>query len=91
MELRHTRAMVSAALRGELERASFTPHPVFRVEVPDRVADVPAQVLDPRATWDDGAAYDAKARELARLFRENFEKYGDVSRDIAKAGPRIEG
>jgi phosphoenolpyruvate carboxykinase (ATP) len=91
MELRYTRAMVSAALRGDLERASFTPHPVFRVDVPDRVADVPARVLDPRATWDDGEAYDAKARQLATLFRENFEKYGDVSRDIAIAGPRVEG
>ena len=89
MELKHTRAMVSAALRGELDRATFTPHPVFRIEVPDRVPDVPPAVLDPRATWDDGEAYDAKARELATLFRQNFEKYGDVSRDVAKAGPRV--
>ena len=91
MELKHTRAMVSAALAGELDDVSFTRHPVFRVDVPDRVPDVPDRVLDPRATWDDGEAYDAKARQLAQLFQKNFEKFGDVVADIARAGPRVEG
>jgi phosphoenolpyruvate carboxykinase (ATP) len=91
MELKHTRAMVSAALAGELDDVSFTRHPVFRVDVPDRVPDVPDRVLDPRATWDDGEAYDAKARQLAQLFQKNFEKFGDVAADIARAGPRVEG
>jgi phosphoenolpyruvate carboxykinase (ATP) len=52
---------------------------------------VPDRVLDPRATWDDGEAYDAKARQLAQLFQKNFEKFGDVAADIARAGPRVEG
>ncbi|HUF90175.1 MAG TPA: phosphoenolpyruvate carboxykinase (ATP) [Gemmatimonadota bacterium] len=90
MELRHTRAMVSAALAGQLDEASYTEHPVFRVDVPDHVPEVPDRVLDPRATWDDADAYDAKARHLATLFRENFQKFGDVSGEIAKAGPRAE-
>jgi phosphoenolpyruvate carboxykinase (ATP) len=90
MELRNTRAMVAAALSGELDKASFTPHPVFRIDVPDHVPDVPDRVLDPRATWDDGDAYDAKARQLASLFRQNIEKFGDLPREIAKAGPRVE-
>ena len=88
MELKHTRAMVSAALNGKLDETSFTRHPVFRIDVPDKVPDVPDRVLDPRATWDDGEAYDAKARQLAELFRKNFEKFGDVPGEIAKAGPR---
>jgi phosphoenolpyruvate carboxykinase (ATP) len=88
MELEHTRAMVSAALAGELDRASYSRHPIFRVDVPDSVPDVPDRVLDPRATWHDQDAYDEKARHLARLFHENFEKFGDVSRDIAEAGPK---
>jgi phosphoenolpyruvate carboxykinase (ATP) len=90
MDLKHTRAMVGAALAGELDGASFTPHAVFGVEVPDHVPEVPDEVLDPRATWEDGEAYDAKARQLAELFRRNFEKFGHVGSEIAQAGPRIE-
>jgi phosphoenolpyruvate carboxykinase (ATP) len=82
--------MVGAALAGELDGASFTPHAVFGVEVPDHVPEVPDEVLDPRATWEDGEAYDAKARQLAELFRRNFEKFGHVGSEIARAGPRIE-
>jgi phosphoenolpyruvate carboxykinase (ATP) len=62
---------------------------VFRVEVPDHVPEVPDEVLDPRATWDDGEAYDAKARHLAELFQRNFEKFGDVASRIAEAGPVV--
>jgi phosphoenolpyruvate carboxykinase (ATP) len=61
---------------------------VCRVEVPERVPGVPDRVLDPRSTWEDGTAYDAKAAQLAELFRKNFEKFGDVASEIAKAGPR---
>ena len=48
---------------------------------------VDARLLDPRSTWDDPAAYDAKARELAQLFRENFEQFDDVDPEVAAAGP----
>jgi phosphoenolpyruvate carboxykinase (ATP) len=89
MDLKHTRAMVSAAIAGELDRVSYTRHPVFRVDVPKRVPGVPDRVLDPRSTWEDGAAYDAKASQLAVLFRKNFEKFGTVASEIAKAGPRV--
>ena len=88
MDLKHTRAMVSAAISGELDGVAFSPHPVFRVEVPARVPGVPDRVLDPRSTWEDPAAYDAKASHLAQLFRKNFEKFGNVASEIAKAGPR---
>ncbi|MGH7543638.1 MAG: phosphoenolpyruvate carboxykinase (ATP) [Gemmatimonadota bacterium] len=87
MNLGHTRAMVSAALSGELEKARFTAHPVFGVEVPDRCPAVPDHVLDPRSTWDDPDAYDAKARELAARFEENFVKFDGVPEQIAAAGP----
>jgi phosphoenolpyruvate carboxykinase (ATP) len=87
MELEHTRAMVSAALEGELERASFTPHPIFGVEVPDRCPGVPSEVLNPKNTWDDGDAYDVKAKDLARRFRENFAEFEGVPKTIAAAGP----
>jgi phosphoenolpyruvate carboxykinase (ATP) len=87
MSLGHTRAMVSATLNGELERARFTAHPIFGVEVPDRCPAVPDEVLDPRSTWDDPDAYDAKARELAGRFEENFVKFDGVPEQIAAAGP----
>lgn len=88
MNLAYTRAMVTAAITGALEEASFTPHPVFGVLVPDRCPGVPSEVLDPRNTWTDKDAYDRHARELARRFAENFTKFTDVDDAIRAAGPR---
>jgi len=90
MNLAHTRAIVRAALSGALARANFTPDPVFGVLVPDQVQGVPAEVLTPRSTWSDGAAYDAQAKKLAELFRANFEKHAaGVPAAVQAAGPRI--
>ena len=89
MKLPYTRAMVSAALSGVLDKARFEADPVFGIEVPTAVPRVPSEVLTPRATWTDGAAYDAQAKKLATMFRENFEQYRSaVPDDVAKAGPR---
>ncbi|MCZ8520812.1 MULTISPECIES: phosphoenolpyruvate carboxykinase (ATP) [Paenibacillus] len=87
MKLAHTRAMVAAALDGSIEEAVYTADPVFGLQCPDRVAGVPADVLQPRRTWEDGGAYDAKAAELAAAFHRNFAKFGEVSEDIRSAGP----
>jgi phosphoenolpyruvate carboxykinase (ATP) len=63
--------------------------PIFGVEIPTQVPDVPSDVLFPRDTWSDQAAYDAQAIKLAGMFRANFEKYADqVSADIKAAAPR---
>ena len=89
MNLSHTRAMLRAALTGHLATAHFTPDPVFGVQVPDAVSGVPADVLKPRGTWKDPAAYDAQAQKLAGLFRKNFEKYADtVPASVRDAGPK---
>ena len=89
MRLPYTRAMVSSALSGALEGAAYRTDPVFGFEVPVEVPGVPAEVLMPRATWTDPAAYDAQARKLATMFRENFEQYRPaVPEDVAKAGPK---
>jgi phosphoenolpyruvate carboxykinase (ATP) len=61
--------------------------PVFGLAIPDSVPFVPPHVLDPRGTWPDAAAYDAQAKKLAAMFRENFEKFGSVADDIRSAGP----
>jgi phosphoenolpyruvate carboxykinase (ATP) len=89
MNLAYTRAMVNAAIEGELGGAKFTPHPIFQVLVPDFCPGVPREVLDPRGAWGDKEAYDQAARDLARRFQKNFhEKFGAVSEDIAGAGPK---
>jgi phosphoenolpyruvate carboxykinase (ATP) len=90
MKLAHTRAMLRAALSGALDKAKFTPDPVFGFEVPVSVPDVPAGVLAPRGTWPDAAAYDTQARKLATMFRENFEQYrSQVPAAVAAAGPAV--
>jgi len=89
MNIAQTRDMVRAALDGLLEGVPTVTDPVFGVEVPTAVPGVPAEVLDPRGTWADGAAYDAQARRLADMFVENFERFaGRVGPGVAGAGPR---
>ncbi len=89
MKLGYTRAMVRAALSGALDAAPTTTDPVFGLAVPTAVAGVPDAILDARGTWPDPAAYDAQARKLAGMFRQNIEKFGAaVSPAIRAAGPR---
>jgi len=79
---------VRAALAGALDAARFVRDPVFGVEVPTAVPDVPGNVLVPRDTWADPATYDAQARKLSTMFRENFEHYrAQVPEAVAAAGP----
>jgi phosphoenolpyruvate carboxykinase (ATP) len=88
MKLSHTRAMVRAAVAGALDATPTTPHPIFGLEMPTSIAGVPDEVLDPRRTWTDGAAYDAQASKLAAMFHENIKKFGDaVKPEILAAGP----
>jgi phosphoenolpyruvate carboxykinase (ATP) len=92
MPIDHTRNMVRAALSGQLENVAYETDPIFGVSVPTSVPGVPAEILRPRDTWSDAAAYDAKARELAGMFAENFDDYADgVSAEVRAAGPRLEG
>jgi phosphoenolpyruvate carboxykinase (ATP) len=88
MRIDVSRAVVSAILSGVLQGAQFTPDPVFRVEIPTACPGVPSELLSPRGTWPDLAAYDAKAREVADLFRRNFEQYAAAcTPEVRGAGP----
>ncbi len=88
MDLKYTRAMVRAALAGQLNDVETEVNAVFGLQMPTAIDGVPTEVLNPRNAWADGAAYDEKAKELADLFRENFKKFGTVSEDIVlKGGP----
>jgi len=88
IKLAYTRAMVNAALAGDLDNVETEVDPVFGLAIPAEVKDVPADVLNPRRTWSDGGAYDAQAKKLAGMFRKNFEKFGDVGSAIKNAGPK---
>ena len=90
MKLAHTRRMLSAALAGELDDTEFITDPIFGVSIPTKISGVPDEVLIPRNTWLDKAAYDKKARELANMFVSNFEKYKEkASSSIIEAGPVV--
>jgi phosphoenolpyruvate carboxykinase (ATP) len=88
IRLKYTRAIVHAALGGELDESNTRRDPIFELAVPTEINRVPANVLNPRSTWSDPAAYDAQARKLAGMFRENFEKIGNVDAATKNAGPK---
>ncbi|MFH0765873.1 MAG: phosphoenolpyruvate carboxykinase (ATP) [Calditrichota bacterium] len=88
MEIKYTRAMLNAALDGLLEQSPTHREAYFGLDVPTEVPGVPAEVLNPQTTWPDADEYNRKARELAELFRRNFEAYkSSVSTEVAEAGP----
>ena len=88
MKIGYTRAMIRAVLSGALDAVSFEKDPVFNLDIPTSCPGVPDSVLTPRATWSDGAAYDAQAAKLARMFVENFKTFEQgVSAAVRAAGP----
>lgn len=89
MNLGYTRAMIQAALSGELAKTETAKHDIFGLEVPLHVPGVPDEVLMPEQTWADKAAYKAKAIELANEFKANFKKFESVSEDIINLGGPI--
>ena len=89
MKLPYTRAMVRSLLDGSLHSVPTVADPIFGLHMPTEVAGVPSEILDPRKTWSDGAAYDAQAKKLAEMFRDNIKKFGDaVPANILAAGPK---
>ncbi len=89
MKLKYTRAMVTAALAGELDSVEYVRDPIFNVNIPKTCPNVPAEILDPRNVWTDKKAYEETAKELAAKFEENFSsKYPDMPANIANAGPK---
>lgn len=89
MKLAYTRRMVTAALAGELDNVETVADPIFGLHVPAAVEGVPAEVLNPRNTWESGEAYDAQANKLAQMFVDNFKQFEDgVHADVIAAGPK---
>jgi phosphoenolpyruvate carboxykinase (ATP) len=82
--------MINAALDGQLDGVPYAEEPVFGLAIPNHVPGVPDEVLQPRSTWADPAAYDAQLAKLAKMFADNFKQYaGEVSPEVCAAGPRM--
>ena len=90
MKLRYTRSMITAALTGQLNNITFNTHEVFGLAMPASCPEVPDEVLSPKNTWNDKAAYDAKANELAEEFIANFEQFrSQANEEILSAAPKV--
>ncbi|KUO97457.1 phosphoenolpyruvate carboxykinase (ATP) [Ferroacidibacillus organovorans] len=89
MKLSYTRAMVNAALRGDLDHAEYVSDPVFGLAIPAEIDGIPSELLQPRETWSDPVTYDTAARELAAQFEANFKKFTEQGIDpsILSGGP----
>ena len=91
MKLKYTRAIIDAIHDGSLANAPTETDPVFGLEVPTLCKGVPSEILIPRNTWSDKAAYDRQANKVGALFRKNFEKYADkASAEVLAAAPKGE-
>ena len=88
MKLSYTRAMVTAALTGDIEKGEFVTDPTFGVQVPTSIEGVPSELLIPANTWEDKAAYEDSCKKLAQSFAENFKKYTHMSAAVVAAGPK---
>jgi phosphoenolpyruvate carboxykinase (ATP) len=90
MKIAYTRAMVNAALDGDLANVAYETDPIFGLEVPQTCPNVPDEVLNPKNTWADKAAYDAQAKKLAAMFNENFKQFEDqVSEEVINTAPKV--
>ena len=88
MKLAYTRAMITAALTGEIEKSDFIEDPTFGFQVPTTIDGVPAELLIPENTWEDKAAYEENCKKLAESFTENFKQYTNMSEEVVDAGPK---
>jgi len=88
MDITATRAMLNAALSGQLDGVPYREHPVFRLQMPETCPGVDTSVLDPVCAWDDAGAYETKARELAGMFHQAFDDIaGEIEPELAAVGP----
>jgi phosphoenolpyruvate carboxykinase (ATP) len=89
MDLKYTRAMVSASIKGDLERIKYKHDNIFNLEIPFSCPQVPSEILDPSYSWSNRDQYVIAAKRLAHLFIENFKRFGKESEYLTKFGPQI--
>ena len=86
MKLKYTRAMITAALNGQLNDVEYKDHAVFGIAIPQSCPEVPSEILNPRNTWEDKNLYDEKAIELGKKFKANFSKFEEFANAEILAG-----
>ncbi len=86
MKLSNTRAMITAALNGDLNEVSFSKHPIFGIMMPEHCPYIVSDILNPKNTWNDKALYEVTATKLAKMFQQNFEKYADFADEEILSG-----
>ena len=89
MDLKYTRAMVSASLNGDLDKVQYKHDSIFNLDIPLSCPQVPSKILDPSFSWSNNEQYVVAAKRLAHLFIENFKRFGEETKDLAKFGPQI--
>lgn len=90
MKLAYTRSIIDAIHNGSLAKVTTTKDPIFGVEIPTEVPQVPKDILIPKNTWKDAKAFDNTSKKLARLFHENFKQYeAKCSREVLMSGPQV--
>jgi len=90
ISIRHTRALLNAALSGKLNNVEYTRDPVFGFLVPMECPRVPREVLSPSSSWGDEKEYDRRYKDLAMRFKENFAKFANQTPpEVVEAGPRV--
>ena len=87
IKIKHSRAIVTAALSGALDNVAYEHDSLFNLDIPVEVPDVPSDILNPRDTWTDKEGYDEVAKKLSCMFIENFEKFENAPSSIIGAGP----
>jgi len=90
ISIKHTRALLNAALEGKLDEVEYTIDPFFGFEIPQQCPGVPEEILMPKNTWENKESYEKKAKELSEEFKEKFKQYEPVvSNEVKKAGPLV--
>jgi phosphoenolpyruvate carboxykinase (ATP) len=89
MDLKYTRAMVSASINGDLENVQYKHDSIFNLEIPLSCPDIPTRILDPINSWSNGDQYVIAAKRLAHLFIENFKRFGKETEYLTKFGPQV--
>ncbi len=86
MKLKYTRAMITAAMNGDLDNVDYRNHSVFKVAIPNECPNVPSEVLSPKTTWGDDEGYYNMADKLANSFIDNFKQFEEYANDEIMAG-----
>ena len=88
ISIKFTRKMITAILDNQINEAKYTKDSIFGLDIPISLNDIPDEILDPRCMWSDKKQYDLEAKNLADLFKNNFEKYGDSVDHLKEFGPK---